>query len=82
MGQFNDSMKHLMCMPIRFYQVIVRPILPSSCRFHPSCSAYAIDAIEAYGIIRGLLTACFRLCRCHPYSQGGYDPIPEKRENN
>ncbi len=81
MGQFNVSLKHLMCIPIKLYQLIIRPMLPSSCRFYPSCSEYAINAIEKHGSIQGLKFTCLRLCRCHPYAMGGYDPIPDfKRE--
>jgi uncharacterized protein len=80
MGQFDKSLRRLICLPIKLYQYILSPILPNSCRFHPSCSTYAIDAILLHGLGKGSLMACMRLCRCHPASLGGYDPIPEKRE--
>jgi putative membrane protein insertion efficiency factor len=77
MGQFNDGLKHLMCVPIRLYQYTLSPMFPSSCRFYPSCSEYALHAIKKHGSIRGLVFTCLRLCRCHPYSKGGYDPVPD-----
>jgi putative membrane protein insertion efficiency factor len=62
---------------IRGYQLLVSPLLPPACRFYPSCSAYAIQAIRFYGPVRGLGKAAWRLLRCHPLSRGGVDlPIP------
>ena len=62
---------------IRGYQVLVSPVLPASCRFMPSCSTYAIDAIAAHGPLAGSMLAARRICRCHPWNDGGYDPVPE-----
>jgi len=59
--------------PVRFYQRAVSPVLPRRCRYHPSCSQYALDAVRAYGILRGLLLAAWRLARCNPWSHGGVD---------
>ncbi|MDA8097800.1 MAG: membrane protein insertion efficiency factor YidD [Clostridia bacterium] len=53
----------------------ISPYLPSSCRFYPTCSEYAIQAIRKYGLIRGCFMASRRICRCHPFSPGGYDPV-------
>ncbi len=64
---------------IRLYQVTVSPWLPGSCRFHPSCSRFAYEAIERYGIWRGGFMALRRLARCHPLNAGGYDPVPPPR---
>jgi uncharacterized protein len=61
--------------PIRFYQRAISPALPQRCRYHPSCSAYAVQAIERYGILRGAVLAAWRLLRCNPFSHGGYDPV-------
>ncbi len=62
---------------IRGYQVLVSPVLPASCRFMPSCSTYAIDAIAAHGPLAGSMLAARRICRCHPWNDGGYDPVPQ-----
>jgi putative membrane protein insertion efficiency factor len=61
---------------IRRYQRHVSPLLPSSCRFVPSCSDYGYQAIEKYGIIRGGAMAVWRILRCNPFCKGGYDPVP------
>ncbi len=60
---------------IRFYQKVISPGLPRSCRFWPSCSEYAIEAINTYGISKGLLKASLRIMKCHPLHPGGYDPV-------
>ncbi|MEA2294378.1 MAG: uncharacterized protein QOE86_2017 [Solirubrobacteraceae bacterium] len=60
--------------PIRFYARVISPALPPRCKYHPSCSAYAVQAVERYGILRGLVLAGWRLLRCNPFSHGGYDP--------
>ena len=61
---------------IRAYQLIVAPILPPSCRFYPSCSHYAAEAVEQHGAWRGVGLALRRLLRCHPWGGSGYDPVP------
>ncbi len=61
---------------IRLYQRTLSRILPPSCRFTPTCSHYAIEAIELHGLLRGGWMAVRRICRCHPWSEGGYDPVP------
>lgn len=61
---------------IAFYRYLISPLLPPSCRFTPTCSRYAIEAIERYGLIRGLFLAVKRIARCHPFARGGYDPLP------
>ena len=61
--------------PIRLYQRVLSPALPSRCRYEPSCSRYAAQAIERFGILRGLLLAGWRLLRCNPWSRGGFDPV-------
>ena len=60
---------------LRFYKRWISPMLPSACRFHPTCSEYAMDAIEAHGVWRGSWMAVRRLARCHPFHQGGFDPV-------
>jgi putative membrane protein insertion efficiency factor len=61
---------------IRFYRKAVSPWLPPACRYYPTCSAYAIEAIEKYGFLRGTALAVKRILRCHPFHAGGYDPVP------
>ena len=61
--------------PIRFYQRWISPAFPRRCRYEPTCSAYAVEAIRSLGVSRGLLLAGWRLLRCNPWSRGGYDPV-------
>ena len=67
--------RRLVLAPVRFYQRAISPALPARCRYHPSCSQYALDAIGSFGILRGLLLAAWRLLRCNPWSHGGVDPV-------
>ena len=60
---------------IRAYKLIVSPLLPSACRFHPTCSEYMKDAIEKHGVVKGVGLGLRRLSRCHPFHQGGFDPV-------
>ena len=60
---------------IKVYRRFISPMLPSSCRFTPSCSLYTLQAIEKYGLLKGGLMGARRLLRCHPFSEGGYDPV-------
>ena len=66
-------------LPIRAYQRVISPALPRRCRYHPTCSAYAVQAIESYGILRGAVLATWRLLRCNPFSHGGFDPVEAQR---
>jgi putative membrane protein insertion efficiency factor len=67
-------MKRLFTAPIRLYSRFISPLLPPRCKYHPSCSAYAVQSIERFGILRGSVLAAWRLLRCNPFSHGGYDP--------
>ncbi|MDK1023428.1 MAG: membrane protein insertion efficiency factor YidD [Gammaproteobacteria bacterium] len=71
-------MKRIMLILIRVYQLVISPVIPSCCRFYPSCSQYAIEALEKHGIIRGTYLTIRRISHCHPLHTGGYDPVPEK----
>jgi uncharacterized protein len=73
-------MRLLALLPVRFYQWFLSPFLGGHCRYHPTCSAYAIEAIETHGIGRGYLLALRRVGRCHPLGGSGYDPVPEARQ--
>lgn len=59
---------------VRFYQIAISPLLPPACRYVPSCSNYFIQAVRKYGPFRGAIKGTLRICRCHPFCQGGYDP--------
>lgn len=68
-------MKVVLIFFIRTYRLLISPLLPPSCRFMPTCSEYAMQAIEKYGALRGVYLAARRLLRCHPFHSGGYDPV-------
>ncbi|MBQ8648028.1 MAG: membrane protein insertion efficiency factor YidD [Oscillospiraceae bacterium] len=68
----------LLCLPIRFYQICISPMLGKNCRFHPTCSQYAIEALTTHGAVKGLLLAVWRILRCNPWGGQGYDPVPPK----
>ena len=74
-------MQKIVIALIRGYQYLVSPFLGNHCRFHPSCSSYALGAMKEHGTWRGLSLAIKRLGRCHPWHEGGYDPVPEKTNN-
>ena len=69
-------MKLMLVLLVRGYQVALSPLLPSSCRYYPTCSHYAIEALEKHGALRGGWLALKRIGRCHPFRPGGYDPVP------
>ena len=65
---------------LRAYKAVISPLVPPACRFHPTCSAYALEAIERHGLMRGGLLAAKRLLRCHPFSPGGIDLVPQRTQ--
>jgi putative membrane protein insertion efficiency factor len=69
-------MKTVLIALLRFYRYAISPMLGRNCRFHPTCSAYAIEAIQRHGALRGGWMAAKRVGRCHPFNPGGYDPVP------
>ena len=79
MSARRDLASFLLVSCIRGYQKFVSPGLPRRCKYYPSCSQYAIDALTQYGVGRGLVLAAWRLLRCNPFSYGGYDPVERQR---
>ena len=73
------ALRSVAIAPIRVYQRLISPALPARCKYHPSCSAYAVQAIRRFGILRGLVLAGWRLLRCNPFSHGGFDPVEAQR---
>ena len=71
-------MNKLLVWILRAYQLVLSPMLGQNCRFYPSCSSYAIEAIRTHGSARGSFLAARRVCRCHPWNDGGLDPVPPK----
>ena len=69
-------MKQIAILLILFYQKCISPLFPPHCRFYPTCSQYALEAVEKYGFLRGGFLAVKRILKCHPYHKGGYDPVP------
>lgn len=69
-------MRRLFLLFIRFYQICISPLIPPRCRYVPTCSQYAIEAVQKYGAAKGGYLAAKRICRCHPFGGSGYDPVP------
>ena len=65
--------------PIRLYRRFLSPLKPPMCRFHPTCSAYALEAVRVHGVLRGGLLSVWRILRCNPFCRGGHDPVPARR---
>lgn len=73
------KMKRIIILIFKLYQKIISPLKPPSCRFIPTCSNYAIEAVETHGTFKGLMLAVKRISKCHPFHKGGYDPVPPKK---
>ncbi len=76
---FLRGLRWLVVLPIRLYQGCISRWTPATCRFKPTCSQYAVEAIEGRGVIVGFFLATWRILRCHPFSEGGWDPVPPRR---
>jgi putative membrane protein insertion efficiency factor len=72
-------MRWLLALPVWLYRWLVSPWKPPTCRFRPTCSRYALDALRAHGALRGGWLTVRRLCRCHPFTEPAFDPVPEPR---
>jgi putative membrane protein insertion efficiency factor len=70
--------RYLLIGLLRLYRLLISPLYGQVCRYHPSCSAYALDAVTEYGALRGSAMSARRLLRCHPWAPGGYDPVPPR----
>lgn len=68
----------LLKIPIKFYQIGISPFIGNRCRYFPTCSTYAMEALDTHGAVFGSFLAAKRICRCHPWATGGYDPVPER----
>lgn len=79
MSGVASTARGLVVLPIRIYQKAVSPLFGSRCKYYPSCSEYAVQAIGKFGILRGLVLAGWRLLRCNPWSHGGFDPVEDQR---
>lgn len=76
--RLSRLLRRLYTAPIAFYRRYVSPALPRVCKYYPTCSSYAMTAIERFGVVKGTVMAVWRLLRCNPYSNGGVDYVPEK----
>jgi uncharacterized protein len=77
MGKINRLGRGALLLLIALYRALISPFLGANCRYYPSCSAYARDSIKRFGVIRGVWLSIKRLARCHPFHDGGYDPVPQ-----
>ncbi len=77
-----ERLKKLFILCIHGYQKYLSPLKSNHCKYTPTCSQYAIEALEKHGLIKGMLLAVWRILRCNPFSKGGYDPVPEKKEES
>ncbi|MDS9472956.1 membrane protein insertion efficiency factor YidD [Sporosarcina pasteurii] len=75
-------MKKILLSIIKFYQKAISPLTPPTCRFHPTCSQYGFEAIETHGALKGSWLAARRISKCHPFHEGGYDPVPDKNSKD
>lgn len=77
----TDKMKALLMWLIKVYRALISPLFPPSCRFQPTCSQYALQAVERFGVLHGSWLSIKRILRCHPLNPGGYDPVPTQEES-
>jgi uncharacterized protein len=77
----NDILKAALIITIKFYKYVVSPVLPRACRYLPTCSDYALEAIKVHGIIRGVMLSFRRILKCHPFGEHGLDPVKKIKKN-
>lgn len=82
MGKNTKIVRQIVCLPIKSYQYFISPLIKPSCRYYPSCSQYTESAIQEYGTFKGIWMGLKRIIRCHPWSQGGYDPVHPNNEKH
>lgn len=80
MQKLRRTVTWLMILPIKFYQKAISPLTPPSCRYYPTCSQYAVEALRQHGPLRGTWLAARRILRCNPWGGSGYDPVPPKKK--
>jgi len=73
------ALRSVLLAPVRLYQRAISPGLPARCKYHPTCSQYAVDAVRRYGVLRGVVLAAWRLLRCNPWSHGGVDYVEDQK---
>ncbi|MGS2720960.1 membrane protein insertion efficiency factor YidD [Paraglaciecola aestuariivivens] len=81
MEKISNSLRKIPIGLIKLYKIVLSPLLGPTCRFHPSCSSYAIQAITEFGFIKGSWLSIKRILKCHPFNDGGYDPLPTKKQS-
>jgi putative membrane protein insertion efficiency factor len=74
-----SALSRVLVAPISLYQRLISPLLPRRCKYEPTCSAYAVEAVRAHGPLRGVVLAAWRVLRCNPFSHGGHDPVSDQR---
>ncbi|MCX8508397.1 MAG: membrane protein insertion efficiency factor YidD [Rhodobacteraceae bacterium] len=74
-----SPLAHALALPVRFYRLLLSPWVGMNCRYQPTCSAYALEALARHGGVKGGWLAARRICRCHPWGGSGHDPVPDKR---
>jgi len=73
------ALRAIAIAPVRFYQRVISPAIPARCKYYPTCSEYAVQAVRRYGVLRGIVLAAWRLVRCNPWSHGGVDHVHDQR---
>ena len=82
LGVFTEMVREAMLLLLRVYKWMLSPLLPPSCRYVPSCSEYALEAVDRFGVIKGSWMTVLRVLRCHPFVKGGFDPVVRSAESS